>query len=312
MTRAYTLSEVLVRGRGTERPFLCPVHGDSRPSASVNMIKKKWYCYTCGAHGGLTGDALLMEPDYEAMARHLEDQMEAEGRTYSESWLNVFDAGPVHPYWLDRFDEATARNFRLGYDVDTESVTYPLRDQQGSVLGVVRRPLVTLDRKYNYPSGVDISRYLFNFTPGARRVIVLVEGAMDAIACAMSGIEAWAIYGSRLSKAQVALIDRADPMFIWTAFDADDAGWSAHQQVERAFPHRAVVRATWPRSWGKDVDEIGDENRRKVFSDLLNVDSECGVVSASCRSHQQTSTKYPTTSSSTSKPGTMRIVRKSA
>jgi DNA primase len=58
VVRPLTLAEVLVYGQGIERSFLCPVHGDRRPSASVNVIKKQWVCYTCGAHGGLTGDAV--------------------------------------------------------------------------------------------------------------------------------------------------------------------------------------------------------------------------------------------------------------
>ena len=74
MPRALTLSEALRCGHGVERSFLCPEHGDSRPSASVNIIKGKWYCYTCHAHGDLTGEARLAEPDYQQMRLWLDNK----------------------------------------------------------------------------------------------------------------------------------------------------------------------------------------------------------------------------------------------
>ena len=92
----HTLTEAVSRGHGTERPFLCPVHTDSRPSASLNMHKKVWYCYTCGARGSLTGEAALVEPDYEEMRRWLMEKLE-EKRVYPEAWLSRWGAGPVHP-----------------------------------------------------------------------------------------------------------------------------------------------------------------------------------------------------------------------
>lgn len=304
--RAWTLAEALQYGRGTERPMLCPVHGDTRPSASVNVNKKVWVCYTCGAHGKLTGDALLMEPDYYVLARELEDSLQA--KIYPESWLNQFDAGPVHPYWLERFDEHTARAFRLGFDRGRDSVTYPFRDESGRVLGVVRRPLVSGDGpKYLYPRGVDVGSHLFGYRQSARKAVVLVEGALDAVALWRIGIDAWALYGSRLSEAQYQLIERVDPVYIFTAFDNDDAGYGAGRAVERAYPHRGVARLTWPRSWGKDVDEIGRDHVRTVFAELLNRGLSC-VECETCESPATSGTSGRVSSTPTSPRGRMRIV----
>ena len=267
--RALTLAEALRWGRGTERSFLCPEHGDSRPSASVNIIKRKWYCYTCHAHGDLTGEALLAEPDYQSMKLWLDNKL-AEGTIYPEAWLNQYDAGPVHEYWLGRVGEAAARRFRLGVLPGADAVTYPLRDPAGQVLGVVRRSLGGEGPKYKYPVGVDVGRLLFNYTPVCREAVVLVEGALDAIALWNVGVEAFAIYGSRLSVEQVRLIDRIDPEFVYTCYDQDDAGWRAYQDTETAFKHRLVTRLSWPRAWGGDIDEIGETRRRKVVDGLVS------------------------------------------
>jgi DNA primase len=39
---------------GTAISFRCPVHDDHNPSADYNRADGVWYCYSCGAAGGLT------------------------------------------------------------------------------------------------------------------------------------------------------------------------------------------------------------------------------------------------------------------
>ena len=310
MSYAHTLTEAVTRGRGTERPFLCPVHGDSRPSASLNIIKQKWICYTCGAHGDLTGEHALMEPDYLQMKLWFQQKLE-EKRVYPEAWLSRWDAGPVHPYWLRRVGEEAARRFRLGFDQGSNAVTYPLRRTDGAVLGVVRRSLEPdAGPKYRYPRGIDVGQLLFNFDSSlARRTLVLVEGALDAIALWRVGVHAVAIYGSRLSVAQVRLIDQLDPTYIYTAFDNDDAGYRAHVAVEQAMRHRFVSRLVWPASWGKDVDEIGQEKLRGVVRDVLALTDSVCIESSSCRSPEHSPGPNANSSSIISTRSGMRIKR---
>jgi hypothetical protein len=61
-----------------------------------------------------------------------------------------------------------------------------------------------------------------------------------------------------------------DPERIYTAYDMDDAGWEAYRMTERAFKHRLVTRLTWPKAWGKDIDEIGATRRMKVVDELVS------------------------------------------
>lgn len=307
--RAFTLQEAITYGKGVERPFLCPVHGDSRPSASLNMVKKVWYCYSCGASGGLTGENALLEPDWEYLQKWFNQKLE-EARVYPESWLARWDAGPVHPYWLGRVGEPAARHFRLGYDPENDAVVYPLRETDGSVIGVVRRALAGEGPKYLYPRGVDVGDLLFNYSPEARRTVVLVEGALDAVALWNVGITAFAIYGAQLSPTQIKLIDRVDPEFVWCAYDNDDAGFQAYLQTKRAFKHRIVHRLTWARSWGKDVDELG-HRLPNVVTALAWTDPDC-IESRSWQQPRPPSPSLQITRSSSrtsSSPGSLRIVR---
>ena len=180
--RALTLNEALIYGRGVERPFLCPEHGDSRPSASVNTIKKVWYCYTCHAHGDLTGEARLSEPNYAVMKNWIDERLD-EGHVYPES-PGCHDGTQVR-YTTTGSDAVgrAATTLPSGADPDTEPVTYPLRDPAGGVLGVVRRRLLAKpDPKYRYPKGIDVGGLLFNYSQTHVDRVVLVEGALDAIA----------------------------------------------------------------------------------------------------------------------------------
>jgi hypothetical protein len=285
---------------GTEWTIMCPSpdHSDRRPSASIYvgepMEREKggklfwrlpgmWVCYSCGARGRVTSKGI---EEYEPTADMNLDQAEAlltemEARRqghYPEAWLDLFDYyDGIHPYWLDRFLPETCWRHRLGYDFDTECVTYPLRNTEGKVMGIVRRDL-TGERpwKYKYPSGTDVGQYLYGYAEAvanSSEVIVLTEGAMDAVAVEESCHEmtdpgvysGLAIYGSLLRPAQEHLIRRLYPNLIVTAFDNDDAGQKAHESVVAALGVEfEIVKAVFP---GKDIAELTISDRFKVISD---------------------------------------------
>lgn len=311
-----TLAEVLATGSGLERAFLCPVHGDNRPSASVNVTTGLWHCFTCGASGKAG------EGTYEIPLDALEELARELGRVYTpmiyaESWLNIFDAGLVHPYWLGRFSPEACRHFRLGYDISTDAVTYPFRNANAQVLGVVRRPLHTVDGpKYLYPRGLKVGDYLFNYTPEARRVVVLVEGAADAIALWDAGIDAFAIYGARISARQVALLRRTGAREVLCAFDADEAGRRAYSQVVETVTDMLVTPVTWDPDLGKDVAELPVKTRQEIFASLLEKTGEdCSLPPWHSGSSGSTATAPVITgsrqSSITSRLGRLKIRRMS-
>lgn len=284
VTSYRSLQEALTRGLGRERSFLCPVHDDRHASASVNVAKGVWVCYTCAAHGSVDG---VIETDDDHFMSDIEDLLGGELHTYTERWLDQFDVGPVHPYWLSRFSEAACRHFRLGYDhqrtihgVHMPSPCYPMRDATGTVLGVVYRNLKT-DPKYLYPSGVVKSALLFNYSPAARTSVVLVEGAMDAVACWEVGHQAFALYGSTLHPSQIRLLCRTGVMRVVLAMDNDKAGeravagWRTDDGIYVPGIAHKLNRAgieTVSVGWdGHDMKDIAEANQatRKILLDPL-------------------------------------------
>ena len=309
--KAHTLAEAMVAGTGVERPFLCPDHPDTRPSASYNVVKNVWYCYTCGSRGH--GDEHT-EASLDALQKYLWTHTHTP-EIYPESWLSLYDAGDLHPYWLGRFSDRAVRHFRLGYDAERDAATYPLRDAGGRVIGVVRRRLGENEGpKYCYPYGVDIGDYLFNYTADARQVVTLTEGATDAIALWEAGVDAFAIYGSRMSARQVRLIDRVDPTIVLCAFDMDEAGANAYGHVCELLPHRVVARVVWDCDHGKDMNELEVQSRQRVVDFTLDMVEKRRLGSSVCGS---SSRQAPETSErplleASSKPGRLRIKPSSA
>lgn len=267
--RAYsTIQDAMSLGTGVERQFHCgnPDHEDRNASASVNSITGAFLCYSCGWKGKIDVDNYEIE--ISMVGRQLDKlsrALEEPERELTESWLSMFDAAGPGEYWLSRFSEAVCRDFRLGVDYVTESATIPLRDAKGRPLGVIRRSLGR-GPKYLYPPDVDISDYLFAYERCDDDIIVLVEGATDAIASWEVGHQAMAIYGSRMSKAQEKLIDRYDPKALILAFDMDEAGDRAAREVTARYPYIEVTRPEWRDREYKDLASMPLDLRKEVLN----------------------------------------------
>lgn len=249
--KADTLADALAKGRGVERPFRCEVHDDSNASASVNVMTGLWCCYACGAAGKLDGDYTVPDPD--TLLRMLKG--ETPPRVFAEAWLDAFDMHHASKYWSMRFGEDTATYFRCGTHPLTGNPTYPIRDAQGRVLGVVTRQ----DRnpKYLYPLGVPTSQTFFgDLRPNP--VVVLVEGAADVMALHQSGIpDNWTVlgcFGAGVHAPQARLITDLAPNLIVAAFDNDAAGQDAS---ERARHQLGGIAPVVIHSW-ETVNDPGD------------------------------------------------------
>jgi len=250
-----TLQQALTNGRGVERPFCCPAHDDSNASASVNTLKGVWYCYACHAHGTLTDHVMSIDQAISILAGT------EPARIYSEQWLDIYDAHYVSPYWKKRVGHDVAENNRCGTDPITGAPTYPLRDSDGNVTGVVtRHDANSYGPKYKYPYGTATSRTLFGRLVYSH-VVVLVEGAGDVMAIEQSGLpDGWTVvgcYGAGLHHVQSQLVARLDPKVVIAAFDDDGAGQAANERAHQTLNQIApVVSHPWGTVGGKDAAEI--------------------------------------------------------
>jgi hypothetical protein len=272
-----TLQEALASGRGLWRSFTCPNpdHHDRSPSARVNSVSGKWVCMSCGAKGHAEGyqpDPVLMIEDTLRALDHIDGP-----RVYPESWLDQYDAQGPGDYWLSRFSPQACREHRLGWDAMEMQAVYPFRDEDGTVLGVVRRGRPGEKPKYRYPFGVDASKHLFGYhrAVGAD-VVVVCEGAPDAVAATEietalrihTGLvwRAVGTYGKVLHPAQVTLLHRLAPRVVVMAYNGDEAGVRGQQRAWYDLGKAGLMPADAVLPPGKDLGELSQEQR---FDTLL-------------------------------------------
>lgn len=262
-----------------EWPCKCfsPSHRDHSPSASVNVDKGLWICYACGAGGRL--DDLLRgvrisdtPPDRELLRVEENLTDDVPPRIYPESWLGMYLVGDRHPYWRSRFSDAAIDHFGLGYDYETGRVTYPLRAEEGAVLGVVQRALDDSKPKYRYPKHIKVHDLLFGWDTWPYPFsgpVVLVEGALDVVALWEAAVPALGIYGARVSDRQARLIRALNAPYVICAFDQDSAGQHATQRVAEGSVADScpVYVARWEPDEAKDIAELSVPRRRQVIEE---------------------------------------------
>lgn len=240
----WTLEEALAQGRGTERPFKCidPDHDDSNASASVNVLKGLWYCYSCHAKG--TVDSARIPTTQELLAM-LEPEQAC--RELPQSFLNLY--GGAGGYWLERFPAWVCWFQGFGENPWTGIPTYPVHTPGGRLAGVCERVAIPDGPKYKYPHGWSASRTLFgnrSMWPQSD-VIVLTEGAADQAAVMEAGYMALATYGSGLHLPQKELVLQMQPQLVLCGYDMDEAGERASAMTHELLnEHCEVQRVLWP------------------------------------------------------------------
>lgn len=274
----------MLYGYGIERSFRCHVHDDHTASASVNSANGLWFCYACGAKGKFDVMEVPNSNFSRALIRMME-RKEKEGRVYPENYLDVYDSMGPGEYWLSRFTEEICRTHRLGQDPDRQFATYPVRDISGNLLGISKRDLTGQDRaKYRYPDGVKMASLLFNYHRSEGDVLMITEGATDAIAAEEAGwSDVVATYSNRISQDQMGWIRRYDPKLVLVAYDQDAAGEQGYgQALNELYRNRIKAdRLVWDTY--KDLASIPLSERSDMMSAVseqlgVRVDKGCQGV----------------------------------
>lgn len=278
----WNLDEVQVRAghNGDEAWACCPLHGESKPSFSVNMETGKWHCFGCHARG-TTIDSLVAAVEdtsdpiqirlvldaagtrsigsiRDALRMKLAERRQpvAEDKTSTDEWRR-YSPTLLSGYLKERgYTAKSAREYQLGYDFEKKRLVIPVFEH-----GVCRFVYTRATRKqqvpkYKYPAEVEVSNYLFGLhkSPEAYRnaVITLSEGALDAVWVRQNlhGVEPCAIFGSSLSARQASKIAALSPRDVVLLFDNDEAGVDATDLAIRQLTFagvRSVSVALYPR-----------------------------------------------------------------
>lgn len=277
----------------------CPYHKDGqerRPSAGIRKSDGLFHCLACGETHSLTEVITYCFRHYEDVLGKFGKQwlltnfasystgsrrdinidisrgqkaLEPPKKYVTEEELDKYRY--THPYWAKRGieDDEIIELFDLGYDTETQCITFPIKDGNGNCLFVARRSVNT--KYFNYPSGAEKPLYgeyelkLLSAISQPKEIYV-TESMIDCLLLWQVGKYAVALNGTG-SKEQLMMLDRLPYRKLILATDNDKAGMQARAKIRRYVKSKLIYDADIP-SNRKDIGECTQEeikNLKEIF-----------------------------------------------
>lgn len=191
-------------------------------------------------------------------------QIDGTGSGITEEELDKYRY--IHPYMYERkMDDRVIDIFDIGYDKETECLTFPIRDKNGNCLFIARRSVKT--KFFSYPQGVEKPLYglyeLYQLDEFPKEIYIC-ESMIDAItiwcydkyAVALNGL------GNDLSITQ--LNNLPNRTFI-LATDKDDAGRKARIKLKNKLSNKIIKELDYS-SYPEGAKDINDMSRTEFYN----------------------------------------------
>ena len=267
----------------------CPFHKDGKekkPSFGINKQTGECHCFGCGWSGtftemisncfgkndfGLFGEKWLVknflsvavESRPELNLNINRDKIIEQKQFVSEAELDSYRY--YHDYMYERkLTNEIIEMFDIGYDKETDCITFNCRNKQGNTLFVAKRSVKT--KFFHYPNNVEKQVYgiyeLYSLDKFPSEVYIC-ESMLDALvfwthenkyACALNGL------GTELQFKQ--LREMPCRKFI-LATDMDEAGLKARKKLRKELSNKLITEVFFPHN-KKDANEC-------TFDELENL-----------------------------------------
>lgn len=151
-------------------------------------------------------------------------------KVYDESILDDYLKVPNERFQRDNISLETQMKFGIGYDVGTDRITIPIRDQHGSLMGVKGRRNYETDNeddpKYLYLVPCQMSKTLFGYSTNYSSMyggtVMVFESEKSVLQCASYGYHnAVALGSNSLSEYQAKMILSLNPQKVIFMLDSD-------------------------------------------------------------------------------------------
>ena len=263
----------------------CPYHKggqERRPSAGVKKSDGIFHCFTCGethtlqemiSHCFGRDDDVVGAFGWEWLLKNfltvsieerkaldldfLRNKEEKKTSYINDEELDKYRV--YHPYmWKRKMTPEVVETFDVGYDKETKSITFPVRDIKGRCLFIARRSVVT--KFFNYPAGAEKPVYgLFELSllPSYPREVIICESMIDAIYFWTVGKYAVALNGLGNELQFKQLRDMPCRKFILCT-DSDDAGIRARARIKKNVRNKLITEYILPEG-RKDANDCTPE-----------------------------------------------------
>ena len=266
---------------------------ERRPSAGIHKDTGVYHCFTCNTtktfpefisnclgynDGGVKGTNWLIQ-NYASVSIEDRKDIKLDVSRSNGSNNSINDVVYVseqtldsyryyHPYMYQRkLNNAIIEMFDIGYDKETDCITFPVRDKKGNCLFVARRSVKS--KYFNYPSGVHKPIYgyyeLLQLKTFPNEVIIC-ESMLDALVAWVWGKYAVALNGLGSSEQYKELSMMPCRKFI-LATDNDVAGMHAREILRNNIQHHLITEYLLPID-KKDLNDLTQEefnNLEEVF-----------------------------------------------
>lgn len=263
----------------------CPYHKggqERKPSAGIKKSDGTFHCFACGEiHSlpevisncfgkndfGAFGIAWLLKNFYSISVEDRKsisldfsrDKNTGEMKHYvSESELEKYRV--YHEYMYKRkLTNDIIDLFDIGYDSETQCITFPIRDMTGNTLFIARRSVNT--KYFNYPVKAEKPLYgLYELSLQTEKPseIIVCESMLDALVCWVWGKPALALNGLG-SEQQIEDLKRLPYREIVLGLDNDTAGQSAEDRLTRLLKHDKIISRYILPQGKKDMNDLTEE-----------------------------------------------------
>ena len=277
-----------IKDSGDNIMVTCPYHKNGqerKPSAGILKANGTFHCFTCNeTHSlpevisycfgkndfGLFGHQWLVKnfatlsiENRKDIKLDFERDVQPNQHTFvKEEELNSYRY--YHPYMYERkLNNDVIERFDIGYDKDTECITFPIRDINGNTLFVARRSVKT--KYFHYPSNVEKPIYgyyeLLQLDSFPKEVIIC-ESMLDALVCWVWGKYAVALNGLGSYKQYKELSKMECRKFI-LATDNDNAGLLARKRLRSYIKNHIITEYELPPN-KKDLNDLTEEEFRNL------------------------------------------------
>lgn len=167
-----------------------------------------------------------------------------------------------HDYMFKRkLTEDVINKFDIGFDSNTNCITFPVRDEFGNCLFVARRSVV--GKFFNYPSDVEKPVYGLYELPKDCDEVIVCESMINALTCYVYGKPAVALNGTGTDY-QIEQLKKIKCRKLILALDPDEAGNKGRAKLKQRLKSYKII-TEYDIPVGKDVNDLTEEEFQNLF-----------------------------------------------
>lgn len=262
---------MLTKSKGGDKAGTCHCFGCGWSGSLSEMISNCFGYDDLGVYGTkwLTRNFLVVDiesRDDIDLDLNRDSNKVVSNKTYvSEEELDSYRY--YHDYMYKRkLTNEVIELFDIGYDKNTDCLTFPVRDINGNTLFIARRSVST--KFFNYPTNVEKPVYgLYELSNKYASEVIICESMLDALTCWVYGKYAVALNGLGNDLQFEQLKQMRCRKFI-LATDMDDAGLKARKRIKGKLKGKLVTEYIWDVNYAKDINDMSEDmfnNLKEIF-----------------------------------------------